>query len=177
MPNRQGVATRIADTGDDQASVETPRGWRSLLRPGRPHAGSGFGLLFLDLDAFKAVNDARGHEAGDALLRAVGETLRGALRGGDVAGRWGGDEFVAVLPSVTRAALTAAADRCRALVAAAHPDGPGPGTRVTISVGAALARPGEDPDVLIARADDAMYASKLAGRDRVTLAPDAAPAP
>ncbi|MEI8334676.1 MAG: sensor domain-containing diguanylate cyclase [Chloroflexota bacterium] len=128
-----------------------------------------FGVLFVDLDDFKGVNDRYGHDVGDEALRAVARTLTVAIRGTDSVGRWGGDEFVAICPTADVDALRAAGERVRGLlssvaIATDH------GTLVPrVSVGGAVARAGEDPGSLVSRADDAMYRSKHAGRDRVTV--------
>jgi diguanylate cyclase (GGDEF)-like protein/PAS domain S-box-containing protein len=128
-----------------------------------------FGVLFIDLDHFKAVNDRRGHKVGDDILRLVARNLEGSLRVFDYAGRWGGEEFLALVVNVDRARLGEIAERCRMLIEnSALPDG-GEGLRVTVSIGAALARPEEDLESLIVRADALMYESKAAGRNRVTI--------
>ncbi|MCU0505958.1 MAG: sensor domain-containing diguanylate cyclase [Chloroflexi bacterium] len=137
--------------------------------------GHGFGVLFVDVDRFKEVNDRHGHEAGDAVLRAVATTTSAAVRGTDSVGRWGGDEFVAVCPAADAGGLRLAGERVRSLVATGGVP-VADGTVVpTVSIGGAVARPGDDLGALLARADDAMYRSKQDGRDRVTV-DEAAPA-
>jgi diguanylate cyclase (GGDEF)-like protein/PAS domain S-box-containing protein len=128
-----------------------------------------FGVLFVDLDDFKRVNDRYGHAAGDEALRAVARTLTAAIRGTDSVGRWGGDEFVAICPTADVEALRASGERVRGLLSSvtiATELGP---IVPYVSVGGAVARVGEDPGALVSRADDAMYRSKQAGRDRVTV--------
>jgi diguanylate cyclase (GGDEF)-like protein/PAS domain S-box-containing protein len=129
--------------------------------------GSGGALLILDLDGFKAVNDALGHDAGDRLLVRVAEELRACLRDTDVIARLGGDEFAVILPreSIDDAALVAAKVNRRLREATL---GAGPERRaVTVSVGVAAFdddfREGED---VLRAADLAMYSAKAAGRDR-----------
>lgn len=129
---------------------------------------SSLGLLFVDVDHFKAVNDTHGHRAGDGVLRMVGRSMSSALRRSDLPIRWGGEEFVALLPGVDATGLVEAAERVRLLVSHSWHDHGGTRLRVTVSVGAALARPGESGEDLVDRADRLMYASKRAGRDRVT---------
>lgn len=130
-----------------------------------------FGVLFVDIDRFKEVNDTYGHEVGDRVLAMVARTLSGALRSFDVAGRFGGEEMVAVLPNVGRERpLREVAERVRRLVEASYLTlDDGRRLAVSVSVGATRARPGDTEKSLIARADAAMYASKQAGRNRVTV--------
>ena len=128
-----------------------------------------FGVLFVDIDQFKAVNDRFGHEAGDTILRAVGNTLRGGARTFDLVGRWGGEEFVAILANTDTNKLNVIADRFRALVETSVVSAAGAEHVVTISVGGTLAAAGDTVETLIARADALMYASKQGGRNRVTI--------
>ena len=131
--------------------------------------GHPFGLLFVDVDRFKDVNDRHGHETGDAILRAVATTMGSAVRGTDSIGRWGGDEFVAICPAADADGLRRAGERVRSLVAATGVSGDGATIVPTVSVGGAVALRGDDVGTLLARADDAMYRSKQDGRDRVTI--------
>ncbi|MEO8230125.1 MAG: EAL domain-containing protein [Chloroflexota bacterium] len=123
---------------------------------------SGFAVLMMDLDSFKAFNDAHGHPAGDALLRAVGGAIFGALRDGDGAYRYGGDEFAVLLPGIGRGPAQAIAERIRGAVAkmaAAETGGAGPA--VTISVGiATFPADGRLKDVLVKAADVDLYRVK-----------------
>nr|WP_222437499.1 diguanylate cyclase [Quadrisphaera sp. RL12-1S] len=141
--------------------------------------GPGVGVLFVDLDGFKSVNDTQGHRAGDEVLRAVAARLASCLREGDVAGRWGGDEFVVVLTALEdddgdggEGALLRVARRVVAEVAepVASADLAVPAT-VGASVGAALARRGtaRTADAVLHDADTAAYRAKAAGRGRVEL--------
>jgi diguanylate cyclase (GGDEF)-like protein len=121
-------------------------------------------VCLVDLDGFKSVNDAGGHAAGDAMLRRVASALGGAVRETDTVARLGGDEF-AVLADVTASfSGEMLAERLRAAVA--RVGGP---AGVTASVGVAEVEPGDDVADLLHRADAAMYRSKSAGGDRVTL--------
>jgi diguanylate cyclase (GGDEF)-like protein len=125
-----------------------------------------FALALCDVDHFKAYNDLLGHLAGDQALRAISATVRGALRSGDAAYRFGGEELLLVLRDTTRPEALAAAERVRAAVEAAalrHPGGVG--GILTVSIGVA-AGPGES-GALVARADAALYAAKRDGRNRV----------
>jgi diguanylate cyclase (GGDEF)-like protein/PAS domain S-box-containing protein len=126
------------------------------------------GLLYLDADHFKDVNDTFGHKTGDAVLRMVGQSLVSGLRRGDIPVRWGGEEFVALLPGITDAGLAVVAERVRMLVENSWIQQAESQVRVTVSVGATMAVPAESLDDLADRADRLMYVSKRAGRNRVT---------
>jgi len=131
--------------------------------------GLAFGVLFLDIDNFKLFNDHFGHDAGDQALKIVAETLRYASRTFDVIGRWGGEEFVGVLRSVEETGLKKIAERYRALVSQTMVPLAAGKQRVTISIGGTLARPGDTLESVVRRADQMMYRSKKAGRNRVTV--------
>lgn len=135
------------------------------------------GVVFVDVDHFKVINDTHGHRAGDGVLRMVGRSMATALRRGDLPARWGGEEFLALLPGVDAKGLVAAAERIRMLVENSWMDHAGTRLRVTASVGATLARPGESPGDLVDRADRLMYQSKGAGRNRITTDTEPMPSP
>lgn len=138
-------------------------------RYGRPCA-----ILFLDLDHFKALNDSYGHPAGDAALREFAIVVRTCLRGVDMLGRWGGEEFVAVLPETPPDDAFGVADRVRAAVAA-HTFWSSGGVHVTCSIGVAnFPHDADSRDEMIEMADQAMYAAKRLGRNQVRLAADPA---
>lgn len=126
-----------------------------------------FGLLFLDVDHFKEFNDTHGHDIGDRVLRMVARTLGGNLRSVDAIGRWGGDEFIAVIASTTAEHLLLTAERSRKLVAASALDGGASQIRVTVSIGATMARADDTLQSLIQRVDSRMYRAKAGGRNRV----------
>jgi diguanylate cyclase (GGDEF)-like protein/PAS domain S-box-containing protein len=128
-----------------------------------------FGIMLADLDEFKKINDTYGHVAGDAALVTVAKTLSNCLRASDVVGRWGGDEFLAILPGITREVLAKASEKFRTLVAQSTVPLDGSEIRVTISVGAAMVAPGDSPESLLNRADQHLYTSKQSGRNRVSL--------
>jgi len=131
---------------------------------------SAAGLLFMDVDHFKHINDAHGHNTGDDILRMVANTIRYALRGTDVVGRWGGDEFMAVLQDVQDGyALRAAANKVRTLAGSSRLDLNGEGLTVTLSIGGTVLLTGDTPEGLVHRADELMYQSKKAGRNVVTI--------
>lgn len=127
-------------------------------------------LLFIDVDHFKQVNDTYGHNTGDAVLCMVAKTLRLAVRATDTVGRWGGEEFIAILYGLReKAILKAAAEKIRTLVECSRLNVTGQGLSVTVSIGGTLLLPGDTPESLVWRADRLMYRSKQAGRNRVTI--------
>jgi diguanylate cyclase (GGDEF)-like protein len=126
-------------------------------------------VLFGDLDGFKGVNDALGHDAGDEVLVHVAERLRTAVRDGDVVARWGGDEFVVLCPTVANVDdATGIADRIRIAIEVPFRVGQGL-AEIGISVGVALDSGQPLPDLLIKDADAASYRAKLMGRNRVVV--------
>jgi diguanylate cyclase (GGDEF)-like protein/PAS domain S-box-containing protein len=126
------------------------------------------GLVFIDVDHFKQVNDTYGHKVGDAVLRMVGQTLANALRNTDWPVRWGGEEFLTILPGVTEEGLAVTAERLRMLVEHSWLQMADEQVRVTISAGAVMLRPGETAEDALDRADKLMYRSKAGGRNVVT---------
>jgi diguanylate cyclase (GGDEF)-like protein/PAS domain S-box-containing protein len=128
------------------------------------------GLLFLDVDHFKQVNDRFGHAAGDRVLRMVADTLRHNVRATDTVARWGGEEFLVLIPRVDPRGLSGIADKLRMLVAASHLKSGGAQLRVTVSIGGTMTRPGDTVETLLARADESLYRSKSEGRDRTSIA-------
>jgi diguanylate cyclase (GGDEF)-like protein len=127
-------------------------------------------VVLLDIDRFKAVNDRLGHAAGDDVLCHVAAVLRRGLRTEDLAARWGGEEFLLVLPDVPGDSAAIAAERLREALGAEPLAVDGDSVIVTASFGWAEWVPGETPESVIARADRALYAAKHAGRDRVVAA-------
>jgi diguanylate cyclase (GGDEF)-like protein/PAS domain S-box-containing protein len=128
------------------------------------------GLLFIDIDHFKQFNDAYGHDVGDQALRMVAATLRHNLRETDTVGRWGGEEFLALLYDVTTLEeLNSIAEKLRILVESSRLDLSAANLTVTISVGATLFLPADTPESIVRRADALMYQSKRVGRNRVSV--------
>jgi diguanylate cyclase (GGDEF)-like protein len=133
--------------------------------------GGRFGLLILDLDHFKKLNDTYGHPAGDAALKGAAEVLRRHLRKGDQAARYGGEEFVAILPGTDQAGAAHLAERVREAVEKNRLVFEGARLSLTASFGLAVwPLDGKEPDELLASADRALYAAKEAGRNRVVAA-------
>jgi len=128
-----------------------------------------FGLLFMDIDKFKDVNDIYGHEAGDSVLKMVAKTLAANLRTEDFVGRWGGEEFVAVISDADNKTLYAIAEKIRSLVSQSSLNITDKAVAVTVSIGATVAKRGETVDVIVKRADRLMYESKNSGRNYVTI--------
>ena len=127
-------------------------------------------VVMADVDHFKRINDHHGHAAGDAVLRAVAGVMRDGIVSGETAVRWGGEEFLLVLPDCDAAGALARAERLRLALSASPVDAGGQRHGVTASLGCAILGPGETPEALVARADEALYAAKAAGRDRVSAA-------
>jgi diguanylate cyclase (GGDEF)-like protein len=128
------------------------------------------GLLFVDIDHFKKINDQHGHQAGDHVLAQVAREMTATLRAEDVLARYGGEEFAIVCREIEREGVKALGERLRSAVAKKKIEHAGKVIPVTISVGAAVGRKVDDPQSLIAAADAAMYEAKRAGRNRVHLA-------
>jgi diguanylate cyclase (GGDEF)-like protein len=159
-----GVLNRRALEEQGQAALSLCR------RHGQP-----FSVLVVDIDHFKDINDRYGHPVGDQVLGAVAELCRGLIRESDRFGRWGGEEFLALLPETPRAQARMLAERMRAAVAVAGLEFGGDVQRITISAGVAGEdHPGLEDNALtwatlVKAADDAMYRAKAAGRNRVEV--------
>lgn len=127
------------------------------------------GIILLDIDHFKAVNDGFGHLVGDEILCTVAQTLLANSRSFDLIGRWGGEEYVAVMRNMGGKDLWATAEKFRRLVEQSHITVAGKKLGVTISVGATQLQPGDSPKTVFERVDQLMYASKRAGRNCTTV--------
>lgn len=161
LPNRRLLAARLAELWDEREGAADP---------------APIAMLVIDIDFFKAYNDHYGHPAGDACLRAVATLLRQHMRAGiDLITRYGGEEFLAVLPGLDLDACQRIGERIRAAVAAARLPHRGRGEDgvVTVSIGAAAVSPrtAANPGDLITRADAALYRAKQAGRNAIWAAP------
>ncbi len=131
--------------------------------------GTGFGVIFIDIDRFKQINDTYGHMHGDAALRMVAGTLVSNLRPLDVVGRWGGEEFLIVTLHPTIATITATAERFAMLIRNSRVPIDGEDVRLTVTIGATVTRIDDTAESLVGRADALMYSGKRSGRDRVVV--------
>ena len=153
LPNRRAMQAALHRTAD------------GTLRRGAPLAA-----LMVDIDHFKAINDTYGHDAGDEVIRATADLLADTVRGGDIAGRWGGEEFLLLLPHSDQSAAVVVAERVRRAIERMAPPTPAlTGVRVTASLGVAATASGDLHELLLA-ADAALYAAKEGGRNRVEVA-------
>jgi diguanylate cyclase (GGDEF)-like protein len=138
-------------------------------------SGEPMAVAMLDLDRFKTINDGFGHDAGDDVLRGFSAELARGLRAGDLLGRFGGEEFVLLLPGIDGAGAVATVERLRAAVRAAVPHPAGGRSTVTASAGVAIVDTTRSAEAALAAAvtaaDAALYEAKQAGRDRVAIAP------
>src|SRR5260221_11962744 len=127
-------------------------------------------IALIDLDWFKRVNDVYGHPTGDEVLRTFAITVFANIRNIDRFGRYGGEEFLLVLPDTANDAATRMLDRLRAIIGDLDWSAFSPGMQVTISAGVATLRADENEDTFLARADSALYAAKARGRNRIANA-------
>ena len=141
--------------------------WRIFLEIQRAkRQNTGFGLIWLDIDHFKSINDNLGHQAGDQILCRVALWLKAGVRPYDHPGRWGGDEFVVLLSPCDPETLHRIALRIRESV---EQESRKTGTQVTVSVGGYFALPGDSTDTILRQADRALYQAKDEGRNRVCI--------
>jgi len=152
LMNRAGLQERLAAECARLAREHTP-----------------FGLLMLDLDHFKEINDALGHSVGDQVLVDVANTLRQHMRPYDVFSRWGGEEFLLLVPAVDHATLLALAQRLLEAVREISVHGFEHAPPVRVSIGLYLCSTEEDPADSVRKADSALYLAKNAGRDRIVI--------
>jgi diguanylate cyclase (GGDEF)-like protein/PAS domain S-box-containing protein len=127
------------------------------------------GILFIDVDHFKRINDRYGHPAGDEVLTMLGRTFSSNARPFDIFGRWGGEEFIAVVRNIDEKSLFTIGNRFRRLVETSSIALKEEALQVTVSIGATVARRGDTVESLVARADQLMYQSKDAGRNRISM--------
>ncbi len=159
---------------DPLTGLPNRRHWLEAATHAHQHlrrSGAPFSVLLVDVDHFKSVNDHYGHAAGDEALRVIAQTLKHGLRGIDTIGRWGGEEFAVVLAGARRVDAMRAAEQLRRRIAALELDLQGSTVRLSVTVGAAQAHPGEDVLAVVQRADEALYIGKASGRNRVETSP------
>jgi len=162
---------RIQDlaTRDELTGLPNRRHLQGLLdfEFGRcSRAGGGFSVALIDLDHFKRINDRHGHAAGDRVLQRFAEVASSELRGCDALARWGGEEFLLLMPGTSQASARSAVERLRERIAQL-PAGADDGPAFTLSAGVAEHRSAETVAETLSRADQALYAAKAAGRNRV----------
>jgi len=133
-------------------------------------SGTPCSIALIDLDHFKRINDSHGHPIGDVVLRTFAITMFANIRNVDRFGRYGGEEFLLVLPDMPNDGAMHALERLRAIVADLDWSAFSPGMKVTLSAGVATLKPGETTDTFLARADTALYAAKAQGRNRIAQA-------
>jgi diguanylate cyclase (GGDEF)-like protein len=165
---RQATRDPLTEVYNRRAILERLGGFLDRAR----REGHSVGALLVDLDHFKRVNDTYGHLAGDAVLREAARRMGAMLRAYDVVGRYGGEEFLVVVPGVDAATSLIVADRLRDAISRTPIDSGEGKLTITCSVGVAISSPGGplEPEALIQAADRALYRAKADGRDRVRLA-------
>ena len=154
--------TELANRRYTELNIQTKLD--ELRRYGRP-----FGILYMDIDHFKNVNDSYGHDIGDKVLIMVANTFIKNVRGSDVVGRWGGEEFLAIIPNINEEQLYFTANKLRILVEQSGFSLNSGIVQVTVSIGATLALPKDTAETLLERADKLLYYSKANGRNRVSV--------
>jgi len=166
---REATTDGLTGVGNYRSMMEALSA--EIARAGRFSGRIGF--LMLDLDGLKRYNDTYGHQVGDAILRAVAQTIRDQARDVDRVCRYGGDEFAVILLEATREETLSAAERLQEAVASVQAPLPAGGAeaRVTVSIGGCLyPDDGATPQELVAAADAALYQAKLQGKNRVQMA-------
>ena len=122
-----------------------------------------YAVMMIDIDHFKAINDQRGHDTGDRILQRIAEILKARMRVQDTVARWGGEEFLVIVESVTRDESASIAESLRQMIEA----GTGEILKTTISIGVAHSETGQSVDQILKRADEGLYAAKNSGRNKV----------
>ena len=150
--------TKISNRAHLQAEIE-------IRFHERNRYGLEFGILFLDLDHFKNINDGYGHDVGDRVLKMVADTLLSTARPFDLFGRWGGEEFLGIIRNVNLESLINIGERCRVLIEKSYIAVGEQFVNVTVSIGATVSKPGDTVDSIVKRADDLLYRSKEQGRN------------
>lgn len=159
---------RLLATQDELTGLVNRRHMTTLLhaeQSRQQRTGKAMTLVLIDLDLFKRINDEHGHQAGDIVLRTFAQAVTPRLRGTDVLARWGGEEFLLMLPDTEAAEAWQCVERMREGLAQVSFDAVAPGLGQTFSAGLAVCQPGESIDTVIELADQAMYRAKQAGRN------------
>ncbi len=146
------------------AEINIKRKLEELKRYGWP-----FGVLFIDIDHFKEVNDTHGHEVGDKVLKMIAKNLVSNVRSFDIVSRWGGEEFVVLVVNINQELLFSLGEKLRRLIEQSSLDLKSSQVKVTVSIGATLALPDDTVSTLIKRADSLMYKCKKSGRNCLLL--------
>ena len=171
---REEMAALTTQAREDSLTGLYNRRYGEMFLAARQHelnnVGVPYGIVLLDIDRFKQINDRHGHPQGDRVLQTVARTLKDVSRQSDGVIRWGGEEFLLVLPGVGKNTLTQLAERMRHMVEASTVDVAGKTLRVTVSAGAATAVAGQGEEECIHRADAALYRAKQNGRNQVQIA-------
>lgn len=153
LPNRREIANRF-----------------NAERSASERHGTPLSLIMVDIDHFKQVNDTFGHGAGDKVLKRVAEAMRSSIRIEDFCGRWGGEEFLLLLPRTAIDSAAVVAEKLRLMVSSLVTEWDGEKISVTISLGVAQFHPDQDMDTCTECADKALYKAKTGGRNRYALA-------
>jgi diguanylate cyclase (GGDEF)-like protein/PAS domain S-box-containing protein len=132
--------------------------------------GMRMAVLFIDIDHFKKVNDTYGHDIGDVVIKMVARTMSSAMRSYDFLARWGGEEFIALLPAANATSAARIAERLRTLVSHSSRDMSQGKIRTTVSIGVYFCRRDDTPESVVKQADRLLYESKRNGRNRITVA-------
>lgn len=166
-----GVArfAELRATTDEMTGLSNRRPVMDRLTEWFEGGEGGYTVALVDVDQFKVVNDDLGHDCGDALIRDVAETMRRVFRESDLVSRWGGDEFLVLMPGLRREDASEVLERLRREVRGAERACEGRQMVATVSIGAAICVPGQTPDEVITAADKALYRAKESGRDRVVV--------
>lgn len=170
---------RVAATVDPLTGIPNRRAIEGAIQDAM-HRASVFSILFLDIDHFKAINDEYGHDVGDEVLKALGSYLQRGIRGADMCGRLGGEEFVILVNGVDAEVAERVAERHRFAIERLQTYTPTLPRQITVSIGVAAYNPAS-PDIrledLLKRADTSLYDAKRGGRNRVCVAPGLPPLP
>lgn len=159
---------RLLATQDELTGLVNRRHMGTLLQGEQlrqQRTGQVMSVVLLDLDYFKRINDSHGHQAGDTVLRSFAQSALALLRGSDVLARWGGEEFLLMLPETAEKEALHCVQRMREGLAQLSFEAIAPGLQLTFSAGLAVCAPGDSIDAVIELADQALYRAKEAGRD------------